>query len=157
MFDVNVRINPRDLNGLMPKKLPNIQIGIFKEKKLFSWEKEITKLTGTNITVNKKTREQWGSETVKSSFASTLENTPLMKYFQRVFDKRGEVLILDLFNKVDNKVIQNNFAAMLKQAWVAMAKKERNKKKRVEQKGFNSYAIGTGQTLDTVEARVVNK
>lgn len=142
-------------------KLPAVRAGILKDQKLWSWKKE-TRSLGNGITGNKiQQGRQWGDDTVGSTLASVFANTSIIKEFTKLLEKKGQVLLADViarspeeYKSAAVKRAANSFAALLKQAYVAMSKKRRNSPKRAAQKGFNAYAIGTGQTLTSIKAEV---
>lgn len=130
-----------------------VRIGILKDQKLWSWKKEHKRMG--SLTVNKQVKKQWGDDTVGSSLASVLENTTILSEFKKVMDKRGKELLIRLLqNEKEDKVLNNSFAALLKQAYIQMSNSKKNSKKRAEQKGFNQFAIGTGQTINSIKAEV---
>lgn len=142
-------------------RIPAVRAGIINDQKLWSWKKE-TRSLGGGITANKiKQGVHWRGETVGSSMASVFENTSIRKEFEELLNKKGPILLSRVIVSApegakSNEAIRaaNSFAALLKQAYMKMSKKRRNSKERALQKGFNAYAIGTGQTLMAIEAQL---
>lgn len=145
------------------KKLPKITVGILEDKPLMGWKKEIRTIGKGEYSVraNKMTRKQWGTQTVGSTIASVFRYTPLILAFKKLLNEKGHVLIARVINAAPkgytNEAVKragNSFAALMKQAWVKMSRLRKNNIRRVIEKGFDAYAIGTGQTMESIRARV---
>lgn len=147
MLDItfNVKFEGKEL-------LKACKVGILEQSPLKSWKKE-TKNLSDGLKANKKINKNFGDKTVADSFASVVKGTPLLKYMQKVFanQKSGE-LVKEFILDPDRNV--NNIAGLVQQAYVEMAKKEKNSSRRVLQKGHDNYAIGTGQTLQEIGAEI---
>lgn len=155
--EFSMEIDKKSLKEL--GKIPAVRVGIIKDQKLWSWKKE-TRSLGAGITANKiKQGVQWRGETVGSTLESVFKNTSILKEFEKLINEKGPVLLSRVIKEAPEgyksaavKSAANSFAALLKQAYMRMSKKRRNSKERAEQKGFNAYAIGTGQTLQSIKA-----
>lgn len=139
-------------------KIPAVRAGIIKDQKLWSWKREIRSIGGS-VKANKIVKKQWGDETVGVSLASVFANTSILKEFGQLVEKKGPILLSRIIQNAPDgakaqgvKQAANSFAALLKQAYMAMSKKRRNSPERARQKGFDQYAIGTGQTIQSIRA-----
>lgn len=134
------------------EKLPICALGILEDKPLKSWKKE-TKKIGGNIVANKKSIKNFGSKSVADSFASVVKGTNYLKYLKQEFRKPK---VLDIYKNFLTEPIRvlNSMAGIGQQAYMTMSKKGNNSAHRIERKGHSNFAIGTGQTLESIGAKI---
>lgn len=143
--------------------IPAVRVGILQDSKLMSYKRQVKSL-GAGLKANKIERKQFGSETVGSTLSSVFKNTRILKEFEKLINEKGHALLSRVIGSAPSglkssgvKASANSFSALLKQAYVIMSKKGRNSAGRIAQKGFDQFAIGTGQTLMSIKAEVYKK
>ena len=135
------------------KKIDMVKIGIFNSKPLKASKYGTLKSLPGGIKANKKSTKNFGDKTVAESFESVVKKTRYLRYFQEVFNsKKGNEIIQNFISEPIRAL--NSIAGLGQQAYILMSKKERNGKKRILQKGHSFYAIGTGETMQSIEGRL---
>ncbi|MGL4525044.1 MAG: hypothetical protein ACRCVN_05950 [Spirochaetia bacterium] len=153
-LDVSIRGN------FIDGKFPKITTGIFSPVPLKGFLQAVKQVgvAGLSFRANLKSKRDFKiggvKQTTGTSFASVLKNTRLTDFFRKEIEKNGQPLIMDLLRVGQEKRVGNNFAAMLKKAYVKMSMGRKSSKKREGIKGHDSYAIGTGQTLMAIKGRI---
>jgi hypothetical protein len=132
--------------------LKTVKLGVLEKHILKSWKKK-TKRLSAGLIANQKTNKNFGDKTSADSFASVFKNTPYKSYLIKEFAKQKNIdSYLQFLDNPERNI--NNIAGIGQQAYVVMAKKERNSLRRIEQKGHTNFAIGTGQTLQEIGAEL---